>query len=519
MKRSGAASVESSLLTVGVLALVVLLLASVHAITAVDPKSIVVGAAGSGTAQELGGDTEGIAGTDGSEIAGTDGSGVAGSDSAGGAGGAKAGTSGGSGASGGAGASCSGGATDVGVKADSIKLGATVVDSGIGSSFLGPVRLGMVALQEKVNRAGGICGRKLNLVMKDDAWDRQRGRSFIQNLVEDEKIFALAVVPSSEGLDASADYITQNGIPVVGSDGMLVSQYTNEWIWPVATSTMSLMQIIAKDAHDRGARHFSLVYDRKYRFGLEGAYAFNNAVKRLTGHDVVGYKDPFSGSPKCEGRFCGISAGASSYNSEAKVLRDGCFPQDLGGGERCDFNALLLEPTEALTWYNSGAPPASSFGAGGHGAGAAQPLFTRGFADQCQAKCDELVVWTGFNPPIERFAGIPGVQQYVSDVKAQSSTADVNNQFLEGGYLGMQLLVEALEQLGPNVTRKGLQAALNSITLDTGLTQPLSWKGDKFANEAGQGFRINYTSSFGGWTEATRGWVTDPWVGQDLPKG
>jgi hypothetical protein len=54
------------------------------------------------------------------------------------------------------------------------------------------------------------------------------------------------------------------------------------------------------------------------------------------------------------------------------------------------------------------------------------------------------------------------------------------------------------------------------MTHDIGLTKPLSWKENHFANRSAQGFRINYTSSFGGWTEVTKGWVDDPWVGQDI---
>ena len=503
-------SVESALVTLGVLALAVVLLAALNAFPAARRSSLL---AGEGTAA---GGTEG----DGGGL--LDVGGGAGTGPAGGAGGPGGGTAGSGGGPGGTGngsnASCKGGNTDVGVSADSIKLGSTVVDSGIGSSFLGPVRVGMVAVQQKVNRAGGICGRKLNLVMKDDGWDRERGRGFIRTLVEDDKVFALAVVPSSEGLDAAADYIDEKGVPVVGTDGMLASQYTKKWIWPVATSTISLMHIMAKEAHDRGARRFSLIYDRKYRFGLEGAYAFNQAVKRLTGSDIEGYENPFS-NPSCpeNGRFCGIQAGDSNYNSQAEAVRRGCSPP-VGGNpnDTCDFNGLLLEPTEALTWYNSSAETPETFSVRGYGAGAAQPLFTKNFADQCQRTCDKLVIWSGFNPPIERFAGLPAVQQYVSDIKAQSASADVNNQFLEGGYVGMVLLVEALKKVGGNLTRAALRQVLDTMTLDTGLTQPLKWTTNHFANKSAQGFRINYTSGFGGWTEVTKGWIDDPWVGQDI---
>ena len=117
-----------------------------------------------------------------------------------------------------------GGATDTGVTGDRIKLAATVVKSGIGASFLKEVPIALEAVVNKVNREGGVCGRLLDLKMVDDGWDAARGQQFIRNFIS-EGVFALAVSPSSEGLDAAIRNgdIARAGIPVVGADGMLIS--------------------------------------------------------------------------------------------------------------------------------------------------------------------------------------------------------------------------------------------------------------------------------------------------------
>src|SRR5205807_4914518 len=54
-----------------------------------------------------------------------------------------------------------GGSTDVGVDGGNVHLAATVVQSGIGRSFLGPVENGLFAVQQKTNRSGGGCGRQM----------------------------------------------------------------------------------------------------------------------------------------------------------------------------------------------------------------------------------------------------------------------------------------------------------------------------------------------------------------------
>ena len=401
-----------------------------------------------------------------------------------------------------------GGETDVGVTGEEILLAATVVDDGPGSSFLGPVRTAMLAKANQVNRDGGICGRQLKLILRNDSWDAQRGRDFIQRFVEQEKVFALAVVPSSEGLRAANDYIEREGVPVVGTDGMLIHQYLNPWIWPVATSTISTMHVMAKEASDRGAQNFGIVFDAKFRFGVEGAFAYNQAVKRLTGSDIPGF-DP--SLKTCELRFCGIQPNASSYTAEAQRFTRACYSD----APVCDFVAYLLEPDTAVSFIKSEARTANTV----HGYGLAQPLFNRTFAEGCGRTCNGMRVWTGYRPPIEVFEQMPQMQEYIATVRQQSSTADVTNQFLEGAYVGMSLLVDALQAIGPDVTRARLAAQLDAMTFDSGLSSPLTWRaGDHFANQKAMAFEIQFSQSFNGWRQATD-FIQDPWVGEDIPEG
>lgn len=401
-----------------------------------------------------------------------------------------------------------GGATDVGVTGTSIKLGATVVDSGIGAAFLRDARHGMLAVKNRVNREGGICGRTLDLLLKDDGWDRGRGKEFIRNLVEDERVFALAVVPSSEGLDeaSGSGYITEQRVPVVGSDGMLKSQYTDPYVWPVAASTISTMHVAAKAAYDSPtfhARNFGIVYEFTYRFGREGADALNGSVKRLTGSNLPGYT---SGNV-CQERFCGISAEDGDYSTEIQTFNSACSKSP-----RCDYVVLLLEPTTALKWIQQGGLVLG----GGRTAGP-QPLFTRAFAEQCKEKCHGMWLWTGYLPAIGANLGRPAVAHYRDEVAATSSSADVTNTFVEGAYLGMELLVEALGRVGPNLTRERLAAVLDSMTLPSGLTTtPLRWQGgNHFANVTMQAYSIQFTDRFSGWRDE-QVVLADPWIGADI---
>jgi ABC-type branched-subunit amino acid transport system substrate-binding protein len=392
-----------------------------------------------------------------------------------------------------------GGATDRGVTADKIRLATTVVNSGPGAAFQSEMKDAMEAVVRSVNRAGGVCGRLLNVVYKDDGWDAQRGGQYIRNFIDDG-VFAIAVGASSEGIGAviETDDLSKSKTPVVGTDGLEISQYrqgnaAQPWVWPVATATVSSARIMANEAYNRGARRFGVVYDKTYKFGDEGASAFKAEVARLQGAQPLG--------SACDSGYCGIQVGKNSYSGEAAQFY----------GKAYDFVALFLEPETALTWMRDPNTVAANNDRIKQGYGAAQPLFTDKFGSDCGAKCDQMQVWTGFKPFIERFEADPAVRAYVDAMKSVKPNIDYYNQFSQGAYIGMQLLVQALRQAGPGLTRDRLRAVLNSTTLKTGLSiqDALAYKADtRFANTTMQGYVMQHKGSWNRWRAGPV--VTDP---------
>ena len=390
--------------------------------------------------------------------------------------------------------------TDKGVTGNRIKLAATNVRSGTGASFLGTAYIGMQAVVNRVNAKGGVCGRLLDLRLVDDAWNASTGGNYLATFAKGD-YFALPVVPSSEGLTHAIDNktISNAGIPVVGSDGMLKEQYGDAWVWPVATATVSAMRVMAKHAHDNGAKTFGIVYDNQYKFGIEGAKAFRDYVKQLPGATLPA--------------DVGLTPNQPSYGGKAEEFNKAC------GSGGCDFVAMLLTPETANTYINSQTEANNrKQGFGKILTGGAQPLFNERFARDCGKHCDSMLVWTGYNPPVGRLASEPAVAAYVDDVKSVDPGVDINNQFLEGAYLGMKVFVAALEKVGPNLTRAGLRDAMNSMTYQSELVSSLTWgpqvPTQRFANLSAQAFKIVTASgSFVGFAEANTGFQRDPTPG------
>lgn len=407
-----------------------------------------------------------------------------------------------------------GGSTDVGVSATGIKFAATTVTDGPGASFLAPMDVAIQAVTNEVNRSGGICGRRLSVELRNDSWNAALGEQYIQDFVQGSHVFGLAVNPDSEGLYAANSYIRQQGVPVVGTSGMLIDEYLNPWIWPVGTSTISQMDIMAAYAYAQGARHFGIAFDAEYAFGVEGAYAFDQAVKRLTGHNILGYNSSLN---SCTQDFCGVQDNQPSYTSQATQFNNSCI-NNPPPGQECQYVAYLMEPSLALSFLSGGR---GISGSPQYGFGGAQPLFdTQAFADQCGSTCNGMQVWTGFQPPIGSFSGQPAEVAYTRLITGYDPSADVTNQFLEGAYIGMNLLVAALRQVGPDLTRARLQAVLDSMTYSSGLGPPLHFgTGDHFANTEAMAWRLNYSSgTFTGFSPIV-GYQRDPWVGKFIPPG
>jgi ABC-type branched-subunit amino acid transport system substrate-binding protein len=400
----------------------------------------------------------------------------------------------------------------------------TEVTTGVGAGFLQEAVNGMQAAINEANNSGGVCGRRITLDKLNDNWSRKEGLADIQGFINSGKVFALVGEPDSEGLGAAIDSRTVDmaGIPVVGTDGMLKDQYADPWVWPVAASTVTNMHIISKYAVDHGAKTFGIVYDNSYKFGLEGAAAFDAEVKRLTGHGIQG--DDTGGSG-CNGAFCGIPAnaesgqGSSGYSSQIQTFNNTCHP--------CDAVVMLLEPLPMETWMSGEANNQSAwyrmFLMGG------EPLFDDNLGSNCNGcgghqrycpACPPLMVWTGYHPAIQPFDSEKAVYTYAQSLRSVCPSCDAHNEFTEGAYLGAKLFIAACTEVGRRalpLTRENLRAVLDSMTYESGLSSPLHYGGlPHIANTGMAAFSVNFSGTFNGWNYDETGFIPDPAPGQDL---
>jgi branched-chain amino acid transport system substrate-binding protein len=99
-----------------------------------------------------------------------------------------------------------------------IKVGEINSYSGIGAPFTGPYRLGVEMAVEEINGKGGVLGRKLEVVFRDDKGQPAEAVKHAQDVVESEKVALIAgTFLSNVGL-AVSDWAKQNKVMFVAAE-------------------------------------------------------------------------------------------------------------------------------------------------------------------------------------------------------------------------------------------------------------------------------------------------------------
>ena len=103
-------------------------------------------------------------------------------------------------------------AGDNGVFADRIVFGQAAVLEGPTASLGLGMREGLLAAFGEVNRAGGVKGRKLELVSRDDGYEPKRSIEATRSLLDDDKVFALVGPVGTPTSAATQPIATEAGV-------------------------------------------------------------------------------------------------------------------------------------------------------------------------------------------------------------------------------------------------------------------------------------------------------------------
>ncbi|MFI6906138.1 ABC transporter substrate-binding protein [Nonomuraea sp. NPDC050394] len=103
-----------------------------------------------------------------------------------------------------------------GITDSTIKLGSSYPNSGPLAS-IGETNVGMNAYFAHLNEKGGINGRRIELIGKDDQYDPTKAAANINELLQRERVFAIVGVQSTTGAMSAWDTLARQCVPILES--------------------------------------------------------------------------------------------------------------------------------------------------------------------------------------------------------------------------------------------------------------------------------------------------------------
>ncbi|HEV2158784.1 ABC transporter substrate-binding protein [Bradyrhizobium sp.] len=105
---------------------------------------------------------------------------------------------------------------EAGVSDDAILFGQAAALEGPSSALGQRMRQGIVAAFTEINEKGGVYGRKLHLISRDDGYDPDRSVAQTLRLIEDDKVFALIGAVGTPTAIATIPITSVRNVPFIG---------------------------------------------------------------------------------------------------------------------------------------------------------------------------------------------------------------------------------------------------------------------------------------------------------------
>ncbi|QEL64545.1 hypothetical protein OTERR_10690 [Oryzomicrobium terrae] len=166
---------------------------------------------------------------------------------------------------------------ETGVTDTSILLGMSSPFSGPNGAYGQEMRETISAYFDQVNKAGGVGGRKLELVALDDGYETDRAVANTRALIDDKKVFALLGFYGSSPTTAAMEVFSAAKVPLIGTISGADSLRTpvNRYMFNVRASYAQETEAIVTQLVSLGLTNIAVFYqnDGFGKSGLDGVIA------------------------------------------------------------------------------------------------------------------------------------------------------------------------------------------------------------------------------------------------------
>ena len=318
-----------------------------------------------------------------------------------------------------------------GVTATTIIIGQSAPLTGANAELGNDIRNGALAYFRKVNEAGGVHGRKIELASLDDGNTVPRAEENTKKLVEEQQVFALFGYASATLSRPALPFVEKHHVPflspLTGADPMRVF---HKYVYNMRGSYAEELEKIIDHFAPLGVKRFSIVYYDDV-VGRENFTAVERALKKrnLAVVSIAAFKD--RAKPDIDGGVQSVAKGepdvvilTTLYKATADFVR---ASQKAGLGYQVASNS-----------FPGASPLAKELGKDGAG----------------------VIVATVVPPPAKR--SLPIVAEYQVAIEKQLGKKEYSFTSLES-YIAAKATVEALRRAGPKPTRESFMQALDGL--------------------------------------------------------
>ena len=141
-----------------------------------------------------------------------------------------------------------------------IKIGAFLAVTG-PAAFLGdPEQKTLELYVEKLNAAGGVLGRKLQLVSYDSAGDAEKARTFVKRLIEQDKVDVIVGGSTTGETMAVVPLVEQAGMPFISLAGaVVITEPVKKWVFKTPHTDRMACERIFLDMRSRKIERIALI--------------------------------------------------------------------------------------------------------------------------------------------------------------------------------------------------------------------------------------------------------------------
>ncbi len=146
------------------------------------------------------------------------------------------------------------------VAAEPIKIGAFLSVTG-GAAFLGdPEQKTLELYVGKINAAGGVLGRKLQLVSYDSAGDSEKARTFVKRLIEQDKVDVIVGGSTTGETMAVIPLVEAAQVPFISLAGaVVITEPVKKWVFKTPQTDRMACEKIFVDMQSRKLSKIALI--------------------------------------------------------------------------------------------------------------------------------------------------------------------------------------------------------------------------------------------------------------------